>query len=595
MLSGDGISGIAGVAADARFTGGSKSSGGSMSSGGSVSSDGSCASAEPTPSSALTIEDIDLAHAIATIEDQVSMLRRLDTAGASNSDRRALLVRTETVQRTLFALSHTWIADLIAQHGLDHIYGSVPDTLAILLRLSRRRASQRIRHAEQYGQRSAITGERLGPILATTATAATEGALDEEHQHIITNFFRTLSPDIDPETRHHAEQQLTELARQLGPDNFKVAARRLFDTLDPDGTNEDEQQIAEQCYFRIKDQGQHGLSKGTFLIDAETRAYLEAAFAKWAKPGMCNPSDATPTTDSIHHDSGSSSSGDRRSESGGGSSGRSISATGGASGSASTKGSDSPSGSGSGSSEASSTDTDTDTDDRARRDCRSQGRRQHDALKTIVRQMLASGDLGTHRGLPVTTVITMSLSDLESATGHAVTATGSLIRMRDAIRMASHAHHYLVLFDDHGRSLHLGRTKRIATADQRIVLIAADRGCTFPGCTRPATWSQVHHIDEWATGGNTDIDTLTYGCDMHHPLIGPDDTDWATTKAGPDHPYPGRTLWHPPTTLDPSRKGRINHYHHPNEYIYPTTETHSPSMQPRIPKPGAPDPHPPPT
>ncbi|ORI24404.1 HNH endonuclease [Rhodococcus sp. 1168] len=515
----------------------------------------------------LEIKDVDLAHAIATIEDQVSTLRRLESAGASNSDRRALLVRAETVQRTLFALSHTWIADLITQHGLDHIYGSVPDTLAILLRLSRRRASQRIRHAEQYGQRSAITGERLDPILATTATAATEGTLDEEHQHVITNFFRTLSPDIDPETRHHAEQQLTELARQLGPDNFKVAARRLFDTLDPDGTNEDEQQIAEQCYFRIKDQGQQGLSKGTFLIDAETRAYLEAAFAKWAKPGMCNPSDATPTTDSTHRDSGSSSSGDRRSESG--------------------------SGSGSGSGSA-NTESSTDTDDRARRDRRSQGRRQHDALKTIVRQMLASGDLGTHRGLPVTAVITMTLPDLESATGHAVTATGSLIRMRDAIRMASHAHHYLVLFDDHGRPLHLGRTKRIATADQRIVLIAADRGCTFPGCTRPATWSQVHHIDEWATGGNTDIDTLTYGCDMHHPLIGPDDTDWATTKTAADHPYPGRTLWHPPTTLDPTRKGRINHYHHPNEYIYPTPEHATPPIQPGIQRPGGPDPHPPP-
>ncbi len=518
--------------------------------GGSGSSGGSCASAESTPSAVLEIEDVDLAHAIATIEDQVSTLRRLESAGASNSDRRALLVRAETVQRTLFALSHTWIADLIAQHGLDHIYGSVPDTLAILLRLSRRRASQRIRHAEQYGQRSAITGERLDPILATTATAATEGTLDEEHQHVITNFFRTLSPDIDPETRHHAEQQLTELARQLGPDNFKVAARRLFDTLDPDGTNEDEQQIAERCYFRIKDQGRQGLSKGTFLIDAETRAYLEAAFAKWAKPGMCNPSDATPTTDSTHRESGSGSA---------------------------------------------STESGTDTDDRARRDRRSQGRRQHDALKTIVRQMLASGDLGTHRGLPVTAVITMTLSDLETATGHAVTATGSLIRMRDAIRMASHAHHYLVLFDDHGRPLHLGRTKRIATADQRIVLIAADRGCTFPGCTRPATWSQVHHIDEWATGGNTDIDALTYGCDMHHPLIGPDDTDWATTKTRPGHPYPGRTLWHPPTTLDPTRKGRINHYHHPNEYIYPTPEHATPPTQPGIPRPGGPDPHPPPS
>lgn len=191
-------------------------------------------------------------------------------------------------------------------------------------------------------------------------------------------------------------------------------------------------------------------------------------------------------------------------------------------------------------------------------------------MKTILRQMLASGQLGRHRGLPVTAVVTMSLKDLESASGYAVTGTGSMVRMRDAIRMASHAHHYLVIFDDHGRPLHLGRSKRIASADQRIVLIAADRGCSFPGCTRPATWSQVHHIDEWGQGGSTDIETLTFGCDMHHPLVGPSESQWATTKAGPDHPYPGRTLWHPPVAVDPLRRGRINHYHHPNEYIYPS-------------------------
>ncbi len=82
---------------------------------------------------------------------------------------------------------------------------------------------------------------------------------------------------------------------------------------------------------------------------------------------------------------------------------------------------------------------------------------------------------------------------------------------------------------------------------------------------------------------------------MHHPLIGPDGTDWATKKTAADHPYPGRTLWHPPTTLDPTRKGRINLYHHPNEYIYPTPEHRAPPTQPGIPKPGGPDPHPPPT
>ena len=58
--------------------------------------------------------------------------------------------------------------------------------------------------------------------------------------------------------------------------------------------------------------------------------------------------------------------------------------------------------------------------------------------------------------------------------------------MRDLIRMASHSYHYLAIFDKHTeQSLYLGRTKRIASADQRIMLHSKYRGCTAPGCDVP--------------------------------------------------------------------------------------------------------------
>lgn len=523
------------------------------------------------------IEAAFLANLVATIEEQVELLGRIDMSAASTADQRALLVRMEKVARSLFAYSHTWLADLMAQRGLDDIYGSVPQAVAVLLRLSVARASQRIRFADEYGQRTSMTGERLDPVLPATATAAESGALDEEHQRIIKNFFRLLGRKVDIETRENAEKQLAQLARELLPDQFRAAAARLFAVLDPDGELDDEDKIAARCFVSFDDPGADGLTRGKFLVDAETRAYLEAGFAKWAKPGMCNPADSTPVVDDPDPTASSESDTTTQDPSLFDQPGDEPDRTG--------------SGAGAGADRDTITDADADAQRRAARDHRSKGRRQHDALKVILRQMLASGQLGRHRGLPVPAVVTMTLKELEEATGHAITATGSLIPMRDAIRMASHAHHYLVIFDDHGRPLHLGRSKRIATPDQRIVLIAADRGCTFPGCTRPATWSQVHHVDEWGTGGNTDIDSLTFGCDTHHPLVGPTETDWATTKAGPDHPYPGRTLWHPPISLDPLRRGRINHFHHPNEYIYPadvplpgTAET---SGSPPSPPPGS--------
>src|SRR4029079_17904756 len=94
-------------------------------------------------------------------------------------------------------------------------------------------------------------------------------------------------------------------------------------------------------------------------------------------------------------------------------------------------------------------------------------------------------------------------------TGKALTAGSTVLPMADLLRMASHAYHYLTIFDGRGRALWLGRTKRIASADQRIVLHARDHGCTRPGCTVPGYLSQAHHLEhDWADDGHTDVETL---------------------------------------------------------------------------------------
>ena len=41
----------------------------------------------------------------------------------------------------------------------------------------------------------------------------------------------------------------------------------------------------------------------------------------------------------------------------------------------------------------------------------------------------------------------------------------------------------------------------------------------FPGCNRPAKWSDVHHIVWWETGGRTDCDNLLLLCGTHHHLV----------------------------------------------------------------------------
>ena len=241
------------------------------------------------------------------------------------------------------------------------------------------------------------------------------------------------------------------------------------------------------------------MSVGKLIADPELRAMFDAWFAKFAQLGMCNPDDQSPTV------------------------------------------------------------TSEPTEEVAERDARSLPQRQHDALSALVRGQLGDPKLGQHNGLPVTVIVSATLQDIQDKTGHAVTAGGTLLPMSDVIRMSIHAYHYLALFDGvTGQALWLGRTKRIATGDQRIVLHAKDRGCTRPGCDAPGYRCEVHHVDEWAKGGLTNIDRLTQACPPDHKLL---DEGWTARKRAD-----GTTEWIPPPQL-PILGGGINTYHHPERLI----------------------------
>ncbi|BCI87477.1 hypothetical protein NIIDMKKI_26830 [Mycobacterium kansasii] len=154
-------------------------------------------------------------------------------------------------------------------------------------------------------------------------------------------------------------------------------------------------------------------------------------------------------------------------------------------------------------------------------------------------------------------MVTTTLKDLQAAAGKAHTGGGSLLPMSDLIRLASHANHYLALFD-HGKALALYHSKRLACPAQRIMLFAKDRGCTKPGCDAPAYHSQVHHVRGWAATGRTDINDLTLACGIDNRLA---EKGWRTRKNAR-----GDTEWIPPAHLDRGQP-RTNPYHHPERFL----------------------------
>lgn len=67
--------------------------------------------------------------------------------------------------------------------------------------------------------------------------------------------------------------------------------------------------------------------------------------------------------------------------------------------------------------------------------------------------------------------------------------------------------------------LDMGRKVRFATPAQARAIRIRDRGCIFPSCNRPARWCDIHHCDEFANGGHTDVGRMCCLCRRHHTLV----------------------------------------------------------------------------
>ncbi|BBX17328.1 hypothetical protein CRI77_05070 [Mycolicibacterium duvalii] len=441
-----------------------------------------------------------------------------------------LLSELTTLLRAVPALEHQILARLTAETEPFRLgEKSWKRVLTTALRVSSAAAQRRLDRAAALGPRRALTGQPLPPLWEATASAQAAGSLDEEHVAVIAKFHKKLPAHVDAGTRAEADRHLAAVGAGLDPENLAEAAAMLLVMIDPDGAEPSEEEIARRCGIRIGKQRADGTATISGTLSPEALAIWEVIFAKEAAPGANLPGAQDPPVDPPETAGGEAGDG------------------------------------------APETDGDDPVEPTAEwparppapakvRDSRTQAQRNHDAFTTVGRRALESGQLGTHNGLPVTVIVSTTLQELEKGAGVAVTGGGSLLPMRDLIRMAAPAHHYLYVYDQHtGQSLYLGRSKRLANTAQRIVLHARDRGCTRPGCSAPGYWCQAHHTNDFARGGHTDVDDLTLACPSDHRML--DHTDWRTAKNTRN-----QTEWHPPPDLDKGRH-RVNGYHHPERYL----------------------------
>lgn len=105
--------------------------------------------------------------------------------------------------------------------------------------------------------------------------------------------------------------------------------------------------------------------------------------------------------------------------------------------------------------------------------------------------------------------------------GHAggVTASGAVLSPASVRKLACEAGIIPVMLGGDGEPLELGRATRFFTPGQKRLLWLRDGGCTFPGCTMPAHWTDAHHVQYWSLGGRTDIGNAALLCERHHTRV----------------------------------------------------------------------------
>jgi hypothetical protein len=147
------------------------------------------------------------------------------------------------------------------------------------------------------------------------------------------------------------------------------------------------------------------------------------------------------------------------------------------------------------------------------------------------------------------------LSVVVDPEGRATFVSGEPLHPVSLTRIACDVHVRPLLLDSEGVVVDLGRTRRLFSAQQRMLLAARDRGCRWPGCQRPPGHADAHHITSWLDGGATDVSNGLLLCRFHHRLV--HEGGWQVQVVDPQRGSHGAVTLtsRGGTTLDSSPRG----------------------------------------
>jgi hypothetical protein len=181
-------------------------------------------------------------------------------------------------------------------------------------------------------------------------------------------------------------------------------------------------------------------------------------------------------------------------------------------------------------------------------DTRTGAQRLADAATELIARAAGAPEMPHLAGATTTVNVHVSLADLESGRARAwIDGIDEPVPLGVVEQLRCHAPTVATLFGDRGEVLHHGKTLRLFTPAQNRALAARDGGCVWPGCDRPPSWCESHHVEEWRSPahapGRTDIDNGVLLCHFHHAHL--HSATWALVmRAGVPHVIPPR--WRDP-------------------------------------------------
>lgn len=183
----------------------------------------------------------------------------------------------------------------------------------------------------------------------------------------------------------------------------------------------------------------------------------------------------------------------------------------------------------------------------------------HDAFAELIRLGVTfdhNGRQGTPRIVgsrsPAVRVLVTETALVTGAGAGRIEGTDLPVSIDTVNRIVCEAGILPIRFSETDDVVALGREERFFTGRQKIALAARDGGCVWPDCDRPPSWTEAHHINQWARDhGNTDLCDGVLLCRYHHMLL--HNNHWEIERRGSTYwliPPPGASPGHVPMRLE---------------------------------------------